>query len=643
MSRGSRFVVALICATQLFLFGIYLVSNYFTGRGFDESVLYHLRFGLTGAGYSEYAGLIFLTSLYLIAVMVSYYIIYRLLGEYGLPTYRFALAKPGTVPAQSMVAKVGTIASASAVLVLSLVVNPLTANVYAIIQTYDPDRYALGWTEDFELPVIPHIPEPKNILFIYLESFERTYLDESLFPNLAPNLRRLESQAISFTDVAQVHRSEWTIAGMVASQCGVPMFTPAAGNTMSLYDKFMPSAVCLGDFLSKNGYHLAYMGGAAKKFAGKERFYETHGFHSIEGRKDLIARIPNADYRSGWGLFDDSLFPLVAQKFFDLAKSEAPFALFVLTLDTHHPEGHISKSCKDDPYNDGANPMLNAVKCSDRLVSQFIENIRNSPHAQDTLIVVASDHLAMRNAATDLLQRGDRKNLFFVLTTSHPKRLQVTRPASILDVAPTVLSLMSMDIGSLGYGRDLLGEEQTLRERLPGRYDEFLRAAGDELRSSLWSYPSIGASVTFDLQLREIVLGERRIGFPVLLLLGDVGEIDDIKFAYNSQADDAVELNRLVENLDHGQAFLWADDCALQPVADINGYADMRGDLPRLWCVTYGRRGDATTSLLHVNSNNTLSAARILGLDSATARSVHGSSAVARGQLLGTNHAPPPY
>jgi hypothetical protein len=37
-----------------------------------------------------------------------------------------------------------------------------------------------------------------------------------------------------------------------------------------------------------------------------------------------------------------------------------------LTLDTHHPDGHPSRSCDGSIYRDGSNPILNAVHSDTR-------------------------------------------------------------------------------------------------------------------------------------------------------------------------------------------------------------------------------------------------------------------------------------
>ena len=93
-----------------------------------------------------------------------------------------------------------------------------------------------------------------------------------------PELQEIKKKAIVFADVHQVTHSGWTIGGMVASQCGVPLFSVARGNSLSVMNSFMSSATCMGDILRQHDYQLNYMGGADSEFGGKKNFYLSHGF-----------------------------------------------------------------------------------------------------------------------------------------------------------------------------------------------------------------------------------------------------------------------------------------------------------------------------------------------------------------------------
>ena len=57
-SHKTRFLVSFTTFSFLLLTSLYLLADYFTGNGIDEAVLYHVFYGMKGAGYSEYLPII---------------------------------------------------------------------------------------------------------------------------------------------------------------------------------------------------------------------------------------------------------------------------------------------------------------------------------------------------------------------------------------------------------------------------------------------------------------------------------------------------------------------------------------------------------------------------------------------------------
>lgn len=53
--------------------------------------------------------------------------------------------------------------------------------------------------------------------------------------------------------------------------------------------------------------------------------------------------------------------------------------------------------------------MLNSVHVSDRVIGEFIRTILSDDINKNTLIVLSSDHLAMPNAASKMLDSSPKK------------------------------------------------------------------------------------------------------------------------------------------------------------------------------------------------------------------------------------------
>lgn len=571
-NRSSAWLASIAFLALMLINGVFYGADYFTGNGIDESVIFHLRVGLGGSGFSEYLGLIAAGILYAVLTLAGTFFLYR-----SIKSGKRSTSLPSLVATILLVT-------------VAFVVHPATRDLYVLSSAALADSGSDITQTDFPeeyISVTPTIPDRKNVIYLYLEGVERTYLDEDLFPGLMPNIRELEKSATTFTDIRQITHTGWTIAGMVASQCGIPLFSPSDGNSLAGLDQFLPQATCLGDILKENGYFLSYMGGADITFAGKGSFYQSHGFDSVQGRDELAEDLGDSGYLSGWGLYDDTLLSLVKEEYLDLSRQGAPFGLFALTLDTHHPDGHISKACEGLQYRDGDNPILNAVHCSDRLVREFVDFIRDNPSSNGTTIVISSDHYALNNTASDILARGRRRNLALVIDdqAQHVPG-EIGKRGSMLDIAPTVLSFLGTDIEGLAFGRNLLSDSPTLHEEKTS-INGFLNANRNTVRY-LWDYPQLDDGIQhYREEGDQLAFGDRRITMPAILMLDDDGRVHEIIFSHSGQR----EIGDYIADLSPGQSFLWADRCGI--VGAFTGSDDTSAE----WCMASGTAGAATIHL----------------------------------------------
>jgi glycerophosphoryl diester phosphodiesterase len=579
--RSPKFsaLAAFSVFTSLSLIGVFYVADRLSGNGIDQSVLFHLGVGLESAGFGDFKSLFALSAAIIVQILLITLVAY----------WRFL--KKGDEGIRTLHIFVGAISIAA-----SLVVNPASNDIIALSNTLsqgDQYDFANGPELFHQVDSISFGTENKNIVYLFLESVERTYLDETVFPGLMPRLAGLEQEALSFTNINQLSGTSWTIAGMTAALCGLPL-NGFVGNSMSRMERFLPQATCLGDLLSEHGYDLHYIGGADLDFAGKGDFFRTHGFDSIEGRDELVPRLTDESYQSPWGLYDDSMYAFATERFDSLAGSDDPFALVLLTVDTHHPSGHQSQRCKGQVYGDGSNSMLNAVHCADLLLGDFVDHVRSSPAAEDTILVVASDHLAMPNMAWNRLTSIDRKNLLlFFASDMRPRRDD--RPASTLDVGPTLLSLAGAKIDTFGFGRSLLTEDPTLTESLEDIDDELGTYAA--FLASLWSFPGIDLGIRMDGASERLVLGRQTIGYPVLISLDADMQITALRFEFF--ADNP--LHTQIEWLSHDEQFIWIDQCDL--TAQLVGIGD--GD-PLSYCAALGALGSSELHHVEISDGEAL-------------------------------------
>ncbi|RYZ85346.1 MAG: hypothetical protein EOP04_16185, partial [Proteobacteria bacterium] len=441
-----------------------------------------------------------------------------------------------------------------AILAVALSVISVHPTAHAIYRLVNPNRSGLPMVNFYVKPSIEATPlNPPNIVWIYGESLERTYLDESAFPGLMPNLKEIESESLSFTDIEQVGSSGWTIAGLVASQCGIPLVvTGGDGNSMDSMPTFLPGATCIGDLLKKASYTLTFMGGADTVFAGKGKFFRTHGFDEVLGSTELLPLIEDKKYRNDWGLFDDSLLGLGLKKFDSLLAMKKPFGLFMLTLDTHHPVGYMSKECGDLVYGDGSDPILNAVHCSDRLIAKTVrEIVRKDPN---TLVIVGSDHLAMPNTVYEKLTSLTRKDLLLFHWPSRLKTAKNSRMGSTYSSGATVLDVMGFETAGIGLGRSMLGDRPTLRESIPN-VQEAMSGWDHEFRK-FWSIPENPKSIHIDPTRQFVSFSGSLYKLPLIV---DISESEKYPRLYY---ENKVEpLSDVITKLGPETRSIWLDNC----------------------------------------------------------------------------------
>ena len=132
--------------------------------------------------------------------------------------------------------------------------------------------------------------DTNNLIYIYLESIENTFLDTAhggvKAINCMPELTELALNNTSFSNnellggAIPFTGTTWTIASMTSQFTGLPLKVEVA-NDMDQQNRFMPGAKTIGDILNENGYIQELMIGSQKEFAGTDKLFLQHGFDKI--------------------------------------------------------------------------------------------------------------------------------------------------------------------------------------------------------------------------------------------------------------------------------------------------------------------------------------------------------------------------
>jgi len=306
---------------------------------------------------------------------------------------------------------------------------------------------------------------PRNLILIYVESLEASYSNKDIFKkDLLTNLDSLHQ--ISFSNFRQVPGTGWTMAGITASQCGVPlksMILEDINLQGEKLDSILSKATCLGDSLKQLGYKNIFLGGASPYFSGKGKFLHAHGYDEIVGREEWLKKYSKDDLNH-WGLNDDDLFYEAKLRLDELMLEKKLFNLTLLTIGMHSPKGFISKSCAEN----GAQNFADIVNCTADEVADFIAYVHNKGYLKNTDIVIMGDHLAMKNPLSDKLKNIKERRIFNLwISEKHftKSREQITH----FDIAPSIMEFIGITVPGGRYG---LGYSAFSQKIVPPNIDE---------------------------------------------------------------------------------------------------------------------------------------------------------------------------
>jgi phosphoglycerol transferase len=444
------------------------VGNTFGDPSIDQ-ILYHLH-------YSESA-----------AVQMGEIFIFTLLAEVLLFPFMFALIASllhgAAVRAWPQgAALVRTLPKVALVAAVSVFLAGLSAFSYAAAY-FAPDRFSEQYVDPRGVRL--EAGKLRNLVLIYVESLEESYGDPGRFGKdlLAP-LRAVGGQ--SFTSYRQAPGATWTMAGMVATQCGVPL------RVYSQYDikpqgserSFMPGALCLGDLLQAHGFHNVFMGGAPLSFAGKGTFLRDHGYGEVHGLDEWKLSGVQANEQNEWGLYDSALYARARARLEKLHASGQPFNLTLLTLDTHNPHGFMSPYCRGR----GARNFEGIVSCASEQLADFVRFMREKGYLDNTVVVILGDHLAVPNPVYEKLEQGDRR--IFNLFLSPQPLARNTEELLPFDMFPTLAEMIGFSVlgDRLGLGYSAVSEVEVPRpaERLKSL--TFPTLSGSAGYNNLWQH-----------------------------------------------------------------------------------------------------------------------------------------------------------
>ena len=299
----------------------------------------------------------------------------------------------------------------------------------------------------------------KNLLIVYCESIEETFGDVDLMGEdlLQPLRPFIETPDLH---IEQMPGADFTIGGIVSSQCGIPLKSVSilSGNlTGWALDRFMPGAVCLGDYLKADGYHNVYYNGSSGVFSGLNKFFLSHGYQEFMGKEDWLEKgAVKPEELNMWAVYDKDIVDFSIRRLDELMAEGRKFSFALSTMDTHEP-GFLSSDCEKAGFS---RDRPGYVKCSMSQVGRLLQHIRDRGWEKDFVILVMGDHQARMPKLGEVDLKSAEKR--FVLCSLKGGELKPMRGRiTHFDLFPSILSALGFTVegGRLGFGYDVFSRE----------------------------------------------------------------------------------------------------------------------------------------------------------------------------------------
>ena len=316
--------------------------------------------------------------------------------------------------------------------------------------------------------------EGKNLILITAEAFSAEVID----PELTPTLYRMATQGIQFTDYYHQLWGCGTTGGEFANVLGL---VPYGGTTTMMEVVEQDMFLTMGNQLQK----LGYVSGAFHN--NDYTYYNRHLTHTHLGY-DKFYGCGNGmeqEISGGWTRSDAEMLQVTLPEYLE---QDQPFSLYYMTVSGHSSYSVSGNAMarknfdlvQDLPYSDYVKGYLAANMELELAMAYTIAALEEAGIADDTVIVISTDHYPYGLAPSDTWgnhdylaelygsswnndQTRDHSALIIWSGCLEDMDIVVDDPVSALDILPTLSNLFGLEYDSrLLVGRDVFSDSEPL-------------------------------------------------------------------------------------------------------------------------------------------------------------------------------------
>lgn len=323
-------------------------------------------------------------------------------------------------------------------------------------------KYMNVLPSDFTNPEIPLLhkqeslekrDKPYNLVIFLQESLGAEYVGCLGGLPLTPNIDSLAKEGMLFTNLyATGTRS---VRGIEAIVTG---FLPTPARSVVKLGKSQNGFFSLADALGREGYATSFVYGGMSNFDNMAAFFNGNGFKKI---------VDESDYDEGeyafkgiWGVSDEDLVKKANTLF--SSYGDKPFFSLMFSTSNHEPfefpDGRI------ELYEEPKNTVHNAMKYADYAIGEFFKLAKKEAYFENTVFIVIADHNT-RTYGNQIVPIHKFHIPALIIAPNVPKGTTYEKLCSQIDIPPTLLDMIGMNVETPMPGRDLL----QLNDSIPGR------------------------------------------------------------------------------------------------------------------------------------------------------------------------------
>ncbi len=305
----------------------------------------------------------------------------------------------------------------------------------------------------------PVIRPGANVIIIFVESFSQFFLRDDIHgvKGLFPNIKEMERESFAFTDMTNT--SYPTLKGLIAALgSAVYLLDESVGGTrIPVPCRFL----FLSNIVKKLDYTTVHVQAGSELFIGmKNLFMEREGYDYFYGSESLaldnISRLER-----GFGVDDDKVFDYTIE-WLEKYQENRPFLLTISTINSHPPY----KGSHKHP-GAGGNPMLNGFYSTDRAFGKFWDFFKKSKFNGNTVVILTADHAMgnsneyisfVKNFEDHYRPFFDTIPCFIYFPGGAWKGVKNNTPCVSLDLTPTILDMMNLDLANPFMGLSIFSE-----------------------------------------------------------------------------------------------------------------------------------------------------------------------------------------